>query len=74
MIEIDLALARLYALHTEGILAPEIATILNAEGYTSLRGKPFNQRLINVILCRFRSDSRSRYTVALKRAKATNAY
>lgn len=74
MIEIDSALARLYALHMEGLFAPEIAMTLNSEGYTTLRGKSYNPRHINVILCRFRSNSRSRYTVALKRAGANNGH
>ena len=74
MHNIDAALLRLYVLHLEGILAPEIAATLNAEGYSTLHGKPFNHRLINVILCRFRSNSRSRYTIALKRAGAVNGH
>jgi len=68
----DAASARLWSLHLEGIKAPEIATTLNAEGYRTIRNIPFSNRLINLILYRFRTNSRSRYTVALKRAGATN--
>jgi hypothetical protein len=65
---LDKAIARLYALHLEGVKAPEIASILNAEGYLTIRKKAFTQRLINMILVRFRSGVASRYSIAIKRS------
>ena len=70
----DAASARLWSLHLEGINAPEIAATLNAEGYRTIRDSPFTQHLINLILYRFRNNIRSRYSVALRRAGASNGH
>ena len=67
---IDIAIARLYSLHLEGIGAKEIAAVLNEEGHTTLRGVKFTQFVINKLLCNFRFNTPSRYTVAFKRATA----
>ena len=68
--QIDHTIARLYSLHLEGINAKEIATVLNTEGHRTLRGCNFTQFVINKLLCNFRLNAPSRYTVAFKRAKA----
>lgn len=69
---IDLAMARLFSLHIEGINAVEIAATLNFEGFTTIKNQSFTPLQVNTILYRFKNKIQSRYTIALKRAGATN--
>lgn len=65
---IDLAMHRLFSLHIEGINAPEIASILNSEGFATIKSQSFTALLVNTILYRFKNGIQSRYTIGIKRA------
>lgn len=66
---IDACIARLRALHLEGLPYREIAEVLNAEGYTTLRNCKFTQQVVNSIINRYTNGCTGRYRVAFNRAE-----